>query len=342
MWGGSIIDRWDESLAAEEDAKRVVAPLTVGAPLAFGGADQDASLAALAEMVKGSTAEADKFYANESEDLSEFVFEEDILTFRSSIVTETEPNNIVHAKVYEGANRHSAIVVLPHWNAETWGYEALARRLTRLGPTVVEIALPYHGLRSRSGSVYSDYFVSPNIGRTIRSVRQAVLDTRKTLTWLSDRGNRNIALVGVSLGSCIAGLVAAHDARICASALLLTAGDFSEVVWTGRATRYIKDALAAGTTLDELKRVWSIISPGTFAKELSRAGHSVLIISGSRDRLVLPLLTKRFFEQLRSHEARCHWRVLGCGHYSMGSFPFNAAAFLILARFLKGREGLMK
>jgi hypothetical protein len=342
MWGGSIIDRWDENVAAKDDTKRVAEPFTVGASLAFGGADQGASLAALAEMVKESTAEADKFYAIESNDVSDFVFDGDILTFRSAIVTETEPNNIVHAKVYEGESRRSAVMVLPHWNVETGGYDALNRWLTRLGLTVVELTLPYHGLRSRPGSVVSDYFVSSNIGRTIRSVRQAVLDTRKTLNWLSDRGYRNIALVGVSLGSCIAGLVAAHDVRIRASALILAAGDFSEVIWTGRATQYIKDALAAGTTLEELKRVWSIISPGTFAKELSRVGHSLLIISGSRDRLILPYLTARFVDQLRSYEARCDWRVLGCGHYSMRRFPFNAIAFLMLAQFLKSREGLLK
>lgn len=342
MWVGSLIDRWDENVAANDDTKRVAEPFTVGASLAIGGANQGASLAALAELVKESTAEADKFYAIESDDVSDFMFDGDILTFRSAIVTETEPNNIGHAKVYEVGSRRSAVVVLPHWNVETGGYDAFNRRLTRLGLTVVELTLPYHGLRSRPGSAYSDYFVSSNIGRTIRSVRQAVLDTRKTLTWLSDRGYRNIALVGVSMGSCIASLVAAHDARICTSALLLTAGDFSEVIWTSRATRYIKDVLAAATTLDELKRVWSIISPGTFAKELSRMGHSVLIISGSRDRLVLPCLTARFFEQLRSYGARCDWRVLSCGHYSMGSFPFNAIAFLMLTRFLKSREGLLK
>jgi pimeloyl-ACP methyl ester carboxylesterase len=230
--------------------------------------------------------------------------------------------------------------VLPHLNAEAWAYQALSRRLMRLGPTVVELTLPYHGLRSRPGSIISDYFVSPNIGRTIRTVRQAVLDTRKTLTWLSDRGYQNIGLVGVSLGSCISGLVAAHDERVRVSVLLLTAGDFSEVVWTGRATQYIKDALAVGMNLDELKAVWSIVSPGSFAKELSRVGHSMLIISGRRDRVVLPCLTERFFKQLRSSKARCDWRVLGCGHYSMGSFPFNAAALFMVARFLS-REGLL-
>jgi hypothetical protein len=94
-------------------------------------------------------------------------------------------------------------------------------------------------------------------------------------------------------------------------------------------------------SLDELKRVWSIVSTGTFAKELSREGHGILVISGSRDKTVLPCLTERFVGQLRSNAARRDWRTLGCGHYSMGSFPFNAAAYLMLTRFLK-REGLVK
>ena len=174
-------------MAAADDAKRVAAPLTVGAPLAFGGADEGASLATLAEMVKKSTGAADKFYPIETDD-PDFVFDGDLLTFRSAIVTETEPNNIVHAKVYERGRRSSAVVVLPHLNAEAWAYQALSRRLMRLGLTVVELTLPYHGLRSRPGSIISDYFVSPNMRRTIRTVRQAVLDTRKTLNWLSDRG----------------------------------------------------------------------------------------------------------------------------------------------------------
>jgi pimeloyl-ACP methyl ester carboxylesterase len=341
MWGGSIIERWDERMAAEDAAHRCVEPLTAGASLAFTGADEGASLAMLAEMVKQRTARADAFYAVDPDDDSEFAFDGELLSYRSAIVTETVTNNIVCAKVYEAAKRRGAVVILPHLNAETWGYQVLSRRLLKLGLTVVELTLPYHGLRSRPGSTLADYFVSPNIGRTIRSVRQAVLDARKALNWLSDRGYRDIALVGVSLGSCIAGLVAAHDSRVRASALLLTAGDFSEVVWTGRATQSIKEEIASGMTLDELKGAWSIISTGSFARELSRAGHDILIISGKRDRLVLPYLTEHFFDQLRSNDAKCDWRVLGCGHYSMGSFPFSAAAFLILARFLR-REVLVQ
>jgi hypothetical protein len=332
---GSIIDRWDESLAAGGDAQAIAEPLSAGTSLAFGDARADDSLAALARMVKENIAKADRFYEVDTDDISDFVFDGDILTFRSAIVTETESNNLVHAKVHGGRICASAVVILPHLNAEAWCYQGLARRLTRLGLSVVELTLPYHGPRARPGSVMSDYFVSPNIGRTIRSVRQAVLDTRRTLAWLSHRGCRNIALVGVSLGSCIAGLVAAHDARVCASALLLTAGDFSEVVWTGRATQSIKNAIAAGMTLEQLKTAWSIVSTGTFARELSRSGHSILVISGSRDRLVLPRLTEQFVEQLQGYQARCDWKVLSCGHYSMGAFPFNAAAFLMLARFLR-------
>ena len=29
MWGGSIIDRWDENVAAKDDPKRVAEPFTI-------------------------------------------------------------------------------------------------------------------------------------------------------------------------------------------------------------------------------------------------------------------------------------------------------------------------
>jgi pimeloyl-ACP methyl ester carboxylesterase len=79
------------------------------------------------------------------------------------------------------------------------------------GITVVEIAMPYHFERSRPGSVHADYMLSPNLGRTIQSVRQAVLDGRKLIRWLKSEGYREISVLGMSLGSWVAGMVAAHD-----------------------------------------------------------------------------------------------------------------------------------
>jgi hypothetical protein len=199
------------------------------------------------------------------------------------------------------------------------------------------MALPYHGLRARNGSSVSDHFLSANLGRTIRSVRQAVIDTRDVVTWLQQRGHDRVVLIGLSLGSCVAGLVAAHDARIACSALVLTAGDFAEVVWTGRATRHIRRGLESKMGLDGLGSVWSIISTGTFAEKLSRADYGTLIISGGRDAVVKPYLTQRFIDQLQARGAPVRWMRLGCGHYSLALPPFSIATFARLLLFFRDR-----
>jgi len=76
------------------------------------------------------------------------------------------------------------VVVLPHWSAPTWAYYGFIRHFARLGLTAVEVALPYHGERTPEGSLIADHFLSANLGRTIRSVRQAVVDTKDIVTWL--------------------------------------------------------------------------------------------------------------------------------------------------------------
>ena len=275
-----------------------------------------------------------RFYS--AENPHTYKFESDVLSFPSDVVTETAANNVVTAQVHLGRNRRNAVILLPHWNAPTGAYRSFARHLVRFGLTAVELSLPYHGSRNRNGAAISDYFLSPNIGRTIRSVRQSVLDTKGVVDWLCQRGYRNIGLIGASLGSCVAGLVAAHDTRVCASALFLTAGDFGEVVWTGRATRHIKESLSKSIGEDELRDLWSIISTGTFVQALSRANHKTLIISGSRDQVVKPYLTRRFISELEDASAAYEWREIGCGHYSLAMFPFNIRTFALTLRFLNG------
>ena len=342
MWIRSLTDLFDEYATARDDNKKVLEPVAVGASLAFESVKGDIALSDLAGLVARNVTTAEKFYSPGPSNPADFAFNDGMLTFRSPIHTETQANNIVSATVYEARKSRAAVIILPHWNALAGSYRLLCRILARLGLTAVELTLPYHGSRNRPGSVVADYFVSPNLGRTIRSTRQAVLDTRKTVDWLTLRGYRDFALAGVSMGSCIAGLVAAHDTRIRASALLLTAGDFAEVIWTSRATRHIKESLETSLSLDDLQSVWSIISSGTFAKALSRDGHNTLVLSGARDRIAQPFLTERLCRQLESHGANYDWRTFSCGHYSMGIFPFNVMVFLELKRFLQATSVLAR
>jgi hypothetical protein len=329
----SSLDRWDEERAAEDDAAKLVEQVEWGASLAFKEAPQDVGLAAFQRLVLEHCNRADEFYSSPRASRDDFAFDGELLTFSSAISTETPESDLVRARVIESRRRRAAVVVLPHWSAPTWAYYGFIRHFARLGLTAVEVALPYHGERTREGSLIADHFLSANLGRTIRSVRQAVVDTKDIVTWLRQRGHEHVAVIGLSLGSCIAGLVGAHDPRVRCAALLLTAGDFAEVTWTGRATQHIRRAVETKITLDQLRSVWSIISTETFARELARPNYSTLIISGTRDTVVRPYLTRRFVEQLKDCDANFGWMRLGCGHYSLARAPFSVLAFVRLLYF---------
>jgi hypothetical protein len=337
----SSMDQWDEERAAKDDAAKSVEKLQLGASLAFEEAPSDAGLEVLQQLVLKHCNRASEFYASPRPSREDFAFDGDLLTFQSGISTETPESDLVRARVIESKRRRAAVIVLPHWSAPIWAYYGLIRHLSRVGLTTVEVALPYHGVRMREGALIADYFLSANLGRTIRSVRQAVVDTSDIVTWLTQRGHDQIAVIGLSLGSCVAGLVGAHDPRVRCSALLLTAGDFAEVTWTGRATQHIRSAVETEMTLDQLRSVWSIISTETFLKELARPRHSTLVISGTRDTVVKPYLTERFIDQLTGCGADFGWTRLGCGHYSLAHAPFSILTFIRLLYFFQ-RCGLFK
>ncbi|MBB4189334.1 esterase/lipase [Sinorhizobium terangae] len=83
--------------------------------------------------------------------------------------------------------------------------------------------------------------LSSNLGRTIQSVRQAVWDGRKLIRWLKSEDYREVSVLGMSLGSWVAGLIAAHDPGVSKASLFLTAGSLADMVWTGgaRPDRYV-------------------------------------------------------------------------------------------------------
>lgn len=147
MW--AFLDRWDERRATQDDGGKRVEPLAVDASLAFSAVSGDASLSTLAEWAQKCRSNSAEFYAPHRADDVDFRYEGDVLSFRSDIVTETEANNLVQARVYEARKSRGAIIVLPHWNASLWGYNAFSKNLMRIGLTVVELTLPYHAYRNR-------------------------------------------------------------------------------------------------------------------------------------------------------------------------------------------------
>ena len=334
MWFGSIVDRWDEEAAAADDAHKRGEIFELGPSLAFPDLPATASLGVMAEAVRAQLRDPHAFYRPPARS-APVAFENNWLSFESAVRTEDSANDIASALILESSRRPDAMLLIPHWNAPQAPYFKLAAKMHRLGYAVAVLTLPYHHQRRRTESAIADYFVSANLGRTIRAVRQAVADAIGIVDWLESRGYSRIHVIGASLGSCVAGLVGAIDTRVRSTVLLLTAGRFADVVWTGRATQHIASALRGAVTLDELRQIWAIISLEPFVDLYKRPDHRLLIVSARRDAVVLPPLTADFAEKLRVAGVPAQNISVACGHYSIGMLPFSLIATARVLWFLR-------
>ena len=195
------------------------------------------------------------------------------LRFPSALPTPHAENNVVAARWFpsaaarrrgangQAADRGPVVLVLPQWNADAGGHIGLSRLLARFGISALRLSLPYHDVRMPPELERADYIVSSNVVRTLQSCRQAVLDARRAVDWLSGQGFERIGILGTSLGSCLSLLTTAHEPRIRAAALNHVSPWFADVVWHGLSTRHVRESLDGRIDLERLRRLWMPISP---------------------------------------------------------------------------------
>ncbi|MGX5805375.1 alpha/beta fold hydrolase [Bradyrhizobium sp. Arg314] len=326
------LDRWDERRAQRGEEGKKITGLVLDADRVFPGASKTASIEEFCVLADQAVADP-AFFDEPSESDQGFERKDGWLKFPSDIATDIAANNLVWAKITESGSFDQAMVIFHHWNASARNRQ-IANFFSRRGITVVEIAMPYHFERSRPGSLHADYMLSPNLGRTIQSVRQGVLDGRKLIRWLKSEGYREISVLGMSLGSWVAGLIAAHDSAVSKASLFLTAGSLADMVWTGRATRLIRDSLEPEILLTDLRRAWGSLNLENYAPSLARPDLDLHVVLAKRDKVVLPELSERFIQKLNGAGARLNILELNCGHYSLAMPPYILLAGLSLKRFL--------
>ena len=329
----SWLDRWDERRAERGDEVKRRTDFALDTELAFPGSGHPAGIEAFCNLADQAVEDPTYFDEPGNNDL---VVERkgDWAKFPSGIYTDVAENNLVWAKVTESRSFDKALVVFHHWNASA-RYQQLANFFSRRGITVVEMALPYHFERSRPGADYADYMLSPNLGRTMQSMRQAVWDGRKLIRWLREQGFKEISVLGMSLGSWVAGLIAANDKTVSKAALFLTAGSLADMVWTGRATRTICESIKPAIELDDLRRAWGPLNLVNHAHHLARDNLELNVVLAKRDKVVLPELSERLIQGLKDAGAEPSILELNCGHYSLSMPPYIVSAGRSVARLLK-------
>jgi len=326
------LDRWDEQRARQGEEHKHAAEFALDAERAFPGVSKITSIEEFCALADQALADPD-FFNEPTGRNQDFERKDGWLRFPSDISTDVNQNNVVLARITESGSFDQALVIFHHWNATAWNRQ-IASFFSKRGITVVELALPYHFERSRPGSVHADYMLSPNLGRTIQSVRQAVLDGRKLIHWLRREGYGEISVLGMSLGSWVAGLIAAHDPAVSKASLFLTAGSLADMVWTGRATQSIRDSLAPVADLTDLRRAWGPLNLENYAPKLARPDLGLHIALAKRDKVVLPAISQRFMQRLKDEGAQPKILELNCGHYSLAVPPYSLLAGLSLKRFL--------
>lgn len=332
------MDRWERKLATR-DSNRVVRPFEWGAdwlhllrfpdfPAQLNG---DAA-AAMSRFAQEAVANSERFYSYEP--VRDYRLQDGALNFTSAVDSPHPENNTVHANWFPAEkNRGRALVVLPQWNSDAGGHDGLARLLNKFGISALKMTKAYHAKRMPAELERADYHVSSNIGRTIHASRQSVIDVRACLDWLEQQGYDRIGVLGTSLGSCVAFIAAAHDARVRTGIFNHVSMYFSDVVWTGLSTQHVRKGFGETVSQEDLRRYWAVISPASYLERMRNREMKSLLIWARHDSSFLPVYSKQVLENFRKLELPHKVVALPCGHYTTGQFPFNWIDGLAMCRF---------
>jgi hypothetical protein len=334
-WLERKIRRYEHLRWAQEPDRRVL-PFSWGLEHLTGEAmtaDRNPDPRASLEKFIGHTLDhSDAWFATEP--APDYELRDGVLTFTSAIESPWPANNRVHAQLFPARNRGSAVIVLAQWNARWEEQQDVCRWLNRLGISALKMSLPYHDRRAIPGHPRADHLVGPNIGLTIQANRQAVLDVRRSVRWLEQRGYRRLGILGTSIGSSIAFITLCHEPALQAGAFLHVATYFGDVVANGLTTMNVWESLRTKVSPEELRHYWSPVSPFPYISKLHGTGQKILAISGRYDPTFWPDFTRQFVDAVGQDGVRFESLWLPCGHYSLGVSPFKQLAGYRFGTFL--------
>jgi hypothetical protein len=330
---GNWIQRWERELATK-DTNRIVRPFEWGLDWLDGVHRNGNPARDLTDFVESNLADSERFYSYATP--SDFRLTGNELTFTSPVSTPYPSNNTAYGDFFPAAkDRDRAVLVLPQWNSDINGHVGLCKLLNRFGVTALRMSMAYHDRRMPPELTRADYHMSSNLGRTISAMRQSVIDARCCLDWLQAQGYKKLAILGTSLGSCVAFVTAAHDLRIRAGVFNHVSTYVSDVVWTGISTRHVKEGLGGNVSRDDLKKYWSVISPAPYLQRMVSREMNFLLIWARYDTTFLPEYSRQVLDQFRKLKLKHKVFELPCAHYTTGKFPFNLMDGLAMCRYLR-------
>lgn len=308
---------------------RVVRPFDWGTEFVTDDPNGDDPRRIFSEFSRRTIENSDEFFF--APDVTDFAAEADpgdgrprTVAWTSGVTTPSPENNTAYAQYFpHETKRRAAVVVLPHWNAKAGTYFDLCRFFNKVGLSSLRLTLPYHEERMPPELERADHLVAPNVGRTLQSLQQSVVDTRAAVAWLKAEGYEKVGIVGTSIGSCVGFFAFVHDMNVDAAVFNHVSGYVADVVWQGLSTYHVKEGIGDNVELDELREFWLPISPMAYMDRLAKLPprpqryiYTLYDLSFPVDlsRDVMTELKRRNIEHSRS--------AIPCGHYTLGEKPW--------------------
>lgn len=328
-----IFYHWEKRLS-QRDTNRTVRDFEWGLEFVSENVRTEDSKKFLLEYARKALDDSDRYHSYSR--IEDVQMTDRHLTFTSPLQGIYPKNNTVHALYFPVQSDGRVVLVLPQWNSDLQGHQSLCRMLNAFGLSALRLSLPYHDRRMPDELERADYMLSPNLGRTLQAVRQAVIDSRAALDWLETQGYRKFAILGTSLGSCVALIAMAHDPRIRLSVQNHVSPYFADVVWKGISTQHVRKGLEGNITLEDLRDIWMPISPKAYFKRLKGTGQRSLLVHALYDYSFLPRLSREVLQDYRYYGIPHSTCTLLCGHYTSGVFPFNIYLGYRMCRYIRG------
>jgi dienelactone hydrolase len=337
-----VFGRWmraREVAHTKKDDNRIVRPFAWGAEFISEHVNGDDPRVIFHQHTRRVMARSEEFFA--LPEINDWQLAGDHLTWTSAIQTPSAENNTVHARLFtprrERRNKpRAAVVVLPQWNAQPDSHVEACRIFNGLGMTALRLTLPYHEERRPPELERAEHLVCSNVGRTIQSMRQAVLDTRAAVGWLREQGIERIGILGSSIGSCTAFLAFTHDAAIDVGVFNHVSGYFADVVFKGISTHHVRESIEPHVTLEELRTFWAPISPLPHIPRLLQMTPRPMRFIAARYDLTFPVdLSRQVIEAVQSTGLELDVVWLPCGHYTLAELPWKAIDAWKIATFFR-------
>lgn len=212
------------------------------------------------------------------------------ISYPSPVASPHPENNTVSGELFRPLHANGptpAVVVFDIMQGNEVVSRGQALWLAMHGISAISLRMPYYGPRRPPGA---PKMISPDVQRSVANVTQAVLDARRAIAFLAARPDvdpNRIGVIGTSLGSFVAGLVAAADPKVSRAALLLGGGDLVNAFYDHpKARPYTVAFEFVGGRRADLKKLIDPIDPITYAEQLKT--KKLLLIAASRDDVVPP------------------------------------------------------